>query len=184
MTIPRLTGGPSAPLNITRPEALILLPALYDRSDPEVDYISKELSLFQMIQFHPEQRRESLRWDTNLQRLARLRCLDMLNRQYYDHVSPEGVGPNKFIRLNGVAVPDWYPDSTANSVESLNTNSEDPIAIWISFLGSSLHRDHLLGENRFFRQQSRMGIGYSRKGDWDRDNPSHLWTMWTVLTLE
>lgn len=181
-----LLSGPTIPRRVQLGFQLHL-PIIHGATEPaQADPFLLESELYRLICSHPEQQRDRIEWDGDLQRVARRRCAGMLVRQYYNHVSPEpdSIGPNETLRRAGIRVPTWYDrDAAGNNVESINTNSADAVAIWTSFLASKPHRVHLLGETDFYRGQSLMGIGYARAGEWDAQNEDRLWVMWSILTL-
>lgn len=118
----------------------------------------------------PEQRHKSLTCNDILQRVARERALDMGLRNYFDHVTPEGYGPNYLVRQAGYPLPSWYSQSVdANNIESIAYYVASPTpdwqdvveTVWNLWMQSDNHRRHLLGLTDFYAAQTEFGIGYA-----------------------
>jgi len=176
---PQLAGGPTPPLRIPLRADVTLIPSLHGGGPAATpDPILREVALFQLIANHPDQQRRGLRWDAELQRVARLRCEDMRLRRYINHVNPDGDGPNTILRRNGVSVPAWYDTARdANNVESLRLGPDDPADAFAALLASPHHAEHILGRG-FFVGQTRMGIGAGV--DWD--DPPRQW-IFCILSI-
>ena len=171
-------AGPTIPRRVQLGFQL-RLPAIHgDAVAPaQLDPFLLESELYRLIRSHPEQRRDRLEWDSDLQRVARLRLADMVERQYYRHTDPDGHGPNWWLRYNGVTLPNWYDHADdANNVESINNNVDIAADCLASFIGSPHHRDHLLGGSDFYRGQSRIGVGFA----W---GSAAVQRVWSILTL-
>lgn len=65
------------------------------RTNPEK--YKRELKLFNLRKIT----RTKLNWNKQLAEVAEYRAKDMAKRGYFDHVSPEGYGPNYFIEEAG-----------------------------------------------------------------------------------
>ena len=65
------------------------------RTNPE--RYKKELKLFNLHKI----KRSKLNWNKQLAEVAVYRAKDMAKRSYFDHVSPEGYGPNYFMEEAG-----------------------------------------------------------------------------------
>src|SRR5262249_22413402 len=97
-----------------------------------------------------------LAFDTRLIQAARLHSLDMFNRHYFAHVTPEGLGPSE--RIKGAGFP------AVTSAESISegfpgvTSSLQTLVIddGIPNLG---HRRQLLAIDSVFRKLNQVGIG-------------------------
>jgi Divergent InlB B-repeat domain/Bacterial Ig domain len=74
-------------------------------------------------------------------------------------------------------LPDYYDQSPAgNNIESVNAGRASAGDAWGSWMDSSGHRVHLLGENSFYAQQTSVGVGFV-------DNPGSEWRYyWVVIT--
>ncbi len=127
------------------------------------DLAPKEQGLAQLLIASPMQLRSSLDCDPALVAIARERAHDMATRGYFKHHTPEGVGPNDFLRSRGFLLPRRYPAGHGNTVEAIVGGYADPREVWTELLGSALHRAHVLGDDATFREQDRYGIGYVRE---------------------
>src|SRR5688572_12027529 len=66
-----------------------------------------------------------LRWNDTLARVAEAKALDMAKRNYFNHVSPEGVGINYLVHQSGYALnTDWLKDKKENFFESLGSGHD------------------------------------------------------------
>jgi hypothetical protein len=106
-----------------------------------------------------------LAFNTLLIQAARLHSLDMFNRNYFEHVTPEGLGPSDRIKAAGFravasaeSISEGFPGVTS-SLQSLIVD------FGIPNLG---HRRHLLALDSNFRKQNQVGIGILATGP---DNP-------------
>lgn len=126
---------------------------------PQGDEAASEL--FGFLTHHPEQRRPTLTWHDLLSRVAHYRCTDMAERDYFDHVDPEGRGPNWHVRDFGYKLPAYYhPSDDINTIESIAAYGS-PRDVWTVLLNSESHRIHLLGLNSFYAAQTMCGIGHA-----------------------
>src|SRR5262249_20415535 len=89
----------------------------------------------------------------------------MFNRNYFEHVTPEGLGPSDRIKAAGFravsageSISEGFPGVTS-SLQSLIVD------FGIPNLG---HRRHLLAIDSVFRKQNQVGIGILSTGP---DNP-------------
>ncbi len=109
-----------------------------------------------------------LRWNEELTRAAERRAKDMAQRDYFDHTTPEGIGPNHFISQAGYELnPDWLKKRGANNFESIAANQPtaiDGIKAFIIGQGSPgyMHRKHVLGMDTWNRSLRDIGIGFVR----------------------
>lgn len=109
-----------------------------------------------------------LRWDNKLARAAENRAKDMARRDYFDHTTPEGIGPNHFIQQAGYTLnPDWLKKRSANNFESIAANQPsaiDGIKAFIRGVGSPgyMHRKHVLGMDSWNGSLNDIGIGFVR----------------------
>ena len=111
--------------------------------------------------------------------VARQRAADMAERGYFDHVNPDGTGPNSLVRSAGYRLPAYYDQSAAgNNVESIAAGFSMADAAWIGWMNSPHHRSHALAEEPFFVDQTDYGIGYY----YDPDSYyHHYWVLLTAL---
>ncbi|AGY56388.1 CAP domain-containing protein [Gloeobacter kilaueensis] len=107
----------------------------------------------------------ALHWNPRLSEIAQKRAENMARRNYFAHVDPDGVGPNRFVIGAGYHLPSYYPsDSEANTVESLAagapTGNEaiDDLMIDKGEMPPS-HRIHLLALASPFDRHTEVGIG-------------------------
>lgn len=127
----------------------------------------------------PDQKRTAFVCNPTLTQIARERAQDMADRDYVDHVTPDGYGPNYIVEQGGYDLPDYYGSSlTSNNVESIAAGHETAVAVWSSWMDSESHRMHLLGETDFYAEQVDYGIGhvYVASGSTYR----HYWVVLTA----
>jgi len=172
-----LLHGPTAPLHVEL-DYKVHLPQVHGgaqgapQEPAQVARLLLAVELYRLIKTNPEQQRVRFVWDSALADGAERRLNDMQARRYYSHVDPDGRGPNWHLRD---LVPAWYDSrGMANSIESLNNNTDLPDDCLASLLNSPPHVDHILGRG-WFGGQERIGIvcgpGYA-------DN---CWWIWVVL---
>lgn len=107
-------------------------------------------------------------WNKQLAKAAEFRAYDMANRDYFDHVTPEGIGPNYYINKAGYYLnPDWLKKMSANNFESIAANhptAEDGIRAFIIGKNSPglMHRKHVLGMDEWNGSLVDIGIGFAR----------------------
>jgi len=95
--------------------------------------------------------------------------LDMANRDYFGHVTPEGLGINIQIHEAGYRLPsDWFKDKKQNFFESISAGRDTgALAIRDLIVDKDVpelgHRKHLLGMTDFFAKCTDIGIGFARK---------------------
>ncbi|MVZ63170.1 CAP domain-containing protein [Sphingobacterium humi] len=112
--------------------------------------------------------RHQLVWNKTLAKVAEQRAYDMAKRNYFDHVTPEGIGPNYFINQGGYWLnPDWLKKKSLNNFESIGANhptATEAIEAFIIGHGSpgKMHRKHLLGMDTWNGSLQDIGIGFVR----------------------
>ncbi|WP_300567763.1 CAP domain-containing protein [Flavobacterium sp.] len=142
-------------------KAFVLLNEI--RANPANYY--KELKFSKNIKIQ----NKPLKWNETLAKVAEAKALDMANRNYFDHVDPEGFGINYHINKNGYTLnPDWLKLKSRNSFESIIAeadNGTDAIKKLIIDTGipSFGHRKHLLGMEEWNGSLVDIGIGFARK---------------------
>lgn len=105
-------------------------------------------------------------WNDDLAKVAEFRAYDMAKRNYFNHVTPEGLGPNYYISKAGYSLnPDWTKKKSANNFESIAANhatAEDGIRAFIIGRGSPgfMHRKHVLGMDDWNGSLVDIGIGF------------------------
>lgn len=109
-----------------------------------------------------------LKWNRTLARIAEQRAIDMARRDYFDHVDPDGYGPNYHIHTGGYALnPDWVKNRRTNNFESIGANHSSALEGVQAFIigkGSPgfMHRKHLLGMDDWNGSLEDIGIGFVR----------------------
>ena len=112
--------------------------------------------------------RKALVWNKQLAKVAEERAYDMAKRDYFDHITPDGVGVNVQIAEGGYSLnKDWLKNIKANNFESIAANhpsAEEGIRALIIGKGSPgfMHRKHLLGMDKWNGSLQDIGIGYVR----------------------
>lgn len=133
------------------------------RKKPE--YFSKELNVnFDVSKVSVTQ----LKWNDNLAKVAEFRAKDMANRDYFEHITPEGIGPNYYINKAGYSLNvDWLKDIKANNFESIAANHATAVdAIKAFIIGNNspgfMHRKHILGMDSWYGSLYDIGIGFAK----------------------
>lgn len=115
--------------------------------------------------------RPALRWDSTLAAVAQAKADDMLARDYFEHVDPDGNGLNIKLYEAGYPIPLRYAEPrSANFFESLSyfranyqagQTATDAIKGLIEDKGVNPpgHRYHLLGVGDFNAAHTEIGIG-------------------------
>src|SRR5262249_19281153 len=113
--------------------------------------------------------RPALAWNKVLAKVAEEKALDMANRDYFGHVTPEGRGINIQIHEAGYKLPkDWVKDKKQNFFESISAGKDTGVEaiqqlIVDKDVPEAAHRRHLLGTNDFFAKCTDIGIGFARQ---------------------
>jgi len=109
-----------------------------------------------------------LRWDPTLAKVAEARAKDMALRDYFDHVDPDGYGPNYHIHRGGYRLnADWLKQRAANNFESIGANHPTAVeGVKAMIVGRNspgfYHRKHLLGMDEWNASLKDIGIGFVR----------------------
>jgi uncharacterized protein YkwD len=112
--------------------------------------------------------RPALKWNNILAKVAEEKAQDMANRDYFGHVTPEGLGINLQIHEAGYQLPkEWIKNNDQNFFESISAgtdNGEEAIRNLIvdKDLPAALHRKQLLGITEFYAACTDIGIGFAR----------------------
>lgn len=123
-----------------------------------------------------------LSWNSTLAKVAEQRALDMAKRNYFNHVNPDGIGPNILIYRAGYSLNlEWLNDRTANYFESIGANHDTAIEGMKSLIkgkreNNYAHRRHLLGMDEWNGSLYDIGIGFVHAG-----KNSHYKTYLVVL---
>jgi uncharacterized repeat protein (TIGR02543 family) len=153
------------------------LSALFLSSAGAYELNSQEQQLSGIFASAPGQNRPSLNIDPVLCQVARSRAADMAKRNYFDHVNPDGHGPNYLVRQAGYALPSWWDTNPkANYIESIAGGYTSPSAAWDAWMNSTPHRTHLLATNSFYADQTNFGVGFAY------DSSSTYQYYWVVIT--
>jgi hypothetical protein len=113
-------------------------------------------------------RRPTLLWNDILVRVAEAKAQDMANRNYLNHVTPDGFGINFQINQAGYLLPaNWIDPPSQNFFESIYGAGQGSAADGVSVIQSLIvadadHRNHLLGLDAFHADSVDCGIGYAR----------------------
>lgn len=126
----------------------------------------------------PSQQHVTLTCQPILAAVARQRAADMAQRGYFNHVTPEGYGPNYLVRQAGYVLPAYYSTALdANNIESIAAGHATSAATWQQWMSSPSHRTQLLGVDSFFAEQTQYGIGYA----YNPNSPyQHYWVVITA----
>lgn len=153
----------------------VYLPILYN---PSCLTAAQEIQLAQLLVEDPQQQRPSLTCNNILAQVAHARAADMAEREYFDHVNPDGYGPNYLVEQAGYILPDFYGDDPqANYIESIAAGNSTVDATWQQWMNSPGHREHLLALNNFYKDQIEYGVGYA----YDPNSPyRHYWVIITA----
>ena len=153
--------------------------ALPPETDPVCELTAEEQELAEFLLTDPGQQRANLTCNPILTQVARERAADLGQRNYFDHVNPDGYGPNYLVKQAGYALPDWYfQEPEANNIESLAGGFGNAQLAWDALLASESHRVHVLGEDSFFLDQIEYGIGFAFV-----ENSQYQY-YWVILTAQ
>ena len=117
-----------------------------------------------LVRDHSGQERSAIVVDDKLSKAAQAKADDMILRDYYSHVDPDGGGANRLVESYGYVLPfDYKQSKDANNIESIAKsykapNAEYVVGVW---LNSPSHRKHLLGEGPVYQEQTHVGVGVS-----------------------
>jgi uncharacterized protein YkwD len=111
---------------------------------------------------------KKLKWNNLLAKVAQEKAIDMAQRNYFSHVTPECYGINYLLFKAGYYTKiELIKDSTANGFESISAGYSDGKESVKSLIidedvPSLGHRNHLLGYGEWFASLNEIGIGYAR----------------------
>lgn len=118
----------------------------------------EEMKLFRTVVNDPGQRRKIHKLDPILCVVARQRALDMARRDYFNHVNPDGHGPDYLVRKAGYILP-YKGTRTSNHIESIALAPAGAQRVLNLWKDHAPHADHILGRNSQFVKQTRIGVG-------------------------
>ncbi|MFN2203984.1 MAG: CAP domain-containing protein [Caldilineaceae bacterium] len=158
-----------------------LLPLI--RSSPKFDAATmcalnvQEGLLLEYMRRDEQQQRGRLHCNPILSQVARAHAQDMAQRRYFDHVNPDGSGPNFLVTQAGYKLPDWYPEARdANNLESIGAHFATAEKVWTAWTNSPGHRLHVLGLDSFWAEHTEIGVGYYF------DENSEYGAYWVLIT--
>jgi uncharacterized protein YkwD len=99
-----------------------------------------------------------LAFDALLAQVAEAHSQDMINRDFFDHINPDGLDPGERLANAGYGAGNWG--------ETIGAGYTTPESMLNGWLNSSGHRNILLSPS--FTQ---IGLGYVTGGDY-----GHYWT--------
>ena len=121
------------------------------------------------------QRHPRLARNPVLDSVARARAWDMAVRGYFDHVNPDGIGPNALVTAAGYRLPPEYDAQPAgNDIEAAAAGFGSARQAWSWFMRSPQHRTHLLGLDARSVAQTEFGIGYAWR---PQSRYGHYWVV-------
>jgi Divergent InlB B-repeat domain/Cysteine-rich secretory protein family/Bacterial Ig domain len=125
----------------------------------------------------PGQERPFLKLDPILTKVARAQAQDMADHGYFGDTTPQGYGPDYLVQQAGYQLPaGWTNPVTLNYIESIAAGESSADATWNDWMNSSGHKEHLLGENAAYQQETSYGVGFV-------DAPGSKYTYyWVVIT--
>ncbi|HEX2079940.1 MAG TPA: CAP domain-containing protein [Longimicrobium sp.] len=137
--------------------------------------VLREAELARILVEDAGQRRPRLVRNPVLDSVARARAWDMATRGYFDHVSPDGWGPNALVEAAGYRLPPEYDRRrTGNDIEAAAAGYGTARQAWGWFMRSPLHRTHLLGLDARGRAQTEFGVGYAWR---PQSRYGHYWVV-------
>jgi uncharacterized protein YkwD len=90
---------------------------------------------------------KSLVLDAALSKVAQDFAVDMVQRGYFSHTSPDGSGPSERMKAGGISYRTWG--------ENIAYNYKTPAAVMTGWMNSSGHKVNILNSNF-----GKIGIGY------------------------
>lgn len=114
--------------------------------------------LAELIQQDPQQQRFEIVCHPLLAQAAEDKARTMADYGLVRHNL--GGSPNSRLLEIGFPLPDHYSGLMGNQVEAIAGGYSSPKDVWKAFKNSPQHRQHLLGEIDFYREQQYMGVGF------------------------
>lgn len=115
-----------------------------------------------------------LKWNQTLAKVAQAKAQDMVDRNYFAHVDPDGGGMNFKINAAGYKLRDsWLTSYSSNNFESLAAGHKSGKESIIQLIydggannSNAGHRRHLLGIDPFWSDCYDIGIGMAKGGQY------------------
>lgn len=145
------------PASMGRLAPIAYLPLTMSTVDYPCDAEPMAAQVVDLIINHPLQQRQGAHCSTEVTRIAQMLADDMVERQYYSHITPEGWGPNHWLYIIG-CLPAAYPEN-GNTTQSIALNYFSADSVLSAWLASPSHRAHLLGLHPTYRAQLALGAG-------------------------
>ena len=114
--------------------------------------------LAQLIVEDTNQHRSVLKCNPTLVAIAEAKVKDMAERGLVSHFL--GGSPNSRLREAGLTLPSYYGDAMSNQVEALAGGYASAKNVWFALKGSHSHRQHLLAEIPFYKEQDQLGLAF------------------------
>jgi uncharacterized protein YkwD len=119
-------------------------------------------ALVKLIKEDQGQKRTSIRCNKILSETAQAKAKAMSEHGIVAH-NLEG-SPNLRLRNANYKLPDYYGHNfNSNQVEAIAGGYSDAEDVWYAFKHSKGHREHLLGELEFYKEQDEIGVGFVSK---------------------
>ena len=115
-----------------------------------------------------------LKWNQTLAKVAQAKAQDMVDRNYFGHVDPDGGGMNFKINAAGYKLrSSWLTSYSSNNFESLAAGHKSGKESIIQLIydggannSNAGHRRHLLGIDPFWSDCYDIGIGMAKGGQY------------------
>jgi len=114
--------------------------------------------LARLIMHSDRQRHPRLRCHAVLAQLAQQKAMALAQANHISHTVNHEF-PNQQLLRAGLKLPVTYP-VIGNQVESILGGGKTPLHAFKLFMGSPLHKAHLMGETPFLQKQDWLGVGY------------------------
>ena len=111
-------------------------------------------------------KRPALKWNDTLAKIARTKAMDMVNRNYTGHITPEGYGINYMMDSAGYKLnKDWIKDPKMNTFESWQAGAADGEAMIRELILDTYdtnlgHRKQLLAMTDWHAKMLDIGIAF------------------------
>ncbi len=113
-------------------------------ADPEPEATIEELEI-QLCNLINQDREangiENILMDENVRLVARNHCKDMITRDYFEHITPDGKTPGDRLNDAGINVSYWGENIAYNGALDPPTTAEE------AFMNSEGHRANILNNN-------------------------------------
>ncbi len=136
----------------------------------------KSLKLAKLIIENSNQRRVTLKCNKLLAVAAQDKAKLMAKANKVSHIINH-VTPNEFLTSYHVNLPNDY-NILGNQVEAIQGGMETSHEAFDFFMTSHSHKEHILGEKSFYRQQNQIGVGYFH------DEQSRYEDYWVVYVTK